>query len=57
MLVPFCICVAPSELSNEVQASLNFTNAASWSIKGPGVNFIKSDGEESKPILVNRYII
>lgn len=51
------ICGPPSELSKEVQASLNSTNAASWSIKGPGGNFIKSDGEESKPIWVNSYII
>lgn len=47
---------SPSELSKEVQVSLNFTNTASWSTKGPGVNFINSDGEERKPILVNTYI-
>lgn len=48
---------SPSELSEEVQVSLNFTNTASWSIKGPGANFINIDGEERKPILVTTYIL
>lgn len=49
------ICAPPAELSKGVQASLNLTNVVSWSIKGLGVNFMKCDGEEQKPVLVNRY--
>lgn len=49
----FETCVPPSELDEEVQASLRFTNTASWCSEGLGVNFLKVMEKKESSFQVN----